>query len=199
MPRVTPDLMKALVRHRYDTHTRELDTLLLRASIESRGKYLERTEGVTALLEASTSTPAFAPPGPAPDQGFSRRSNGASPSCASIDSTSRSAAVMRSTGRAGKPLICTCGSSRVERWRWADGTSVRLRRSSPDRTRTRGAGSVVASSPSCSIFRRRLADEGGEALRRSLGSEWRASAAAALLLIEALEADRVRGGWRGEK
>jgi two-component system nitrogen regulation response regulator GlnG/two-component system response regulator HydG len=50
-PRLAPALVGALVRHRYTTHVRELDALLLLAVRESASRYVELTEGVRRALE----------------------------------------------------------------------------------------------------------------------------------------------------
>src|SRR5262249_51815750 len=47
----------ALVQHRYSVNVRELDALLLRASIESRGKYVDLTGGLRHSVAASTPPP----------------------------------------------------------------------------------------------------------------------------------------------
>jgi hypothetical protein len=63
-PRVSPALVLALVRHRYTTHLRELDGLLLAAALESTGKYVDLTAGVRRRLEvgAGQAPPAAAAP-----------------------------------------------------------------------------------------------------------------------------------------
>jgi two-component system nitrogen regulation response regulator GlnG/two-component system response regulator HydG len=58
-PRFAPALVSALVKHAYTTHLRELEALLIAATTESRGRYLELGEGVRARLAASA--PAAAP------------------------------------------------------------------------------------------------------------------------------------------
>lgn len=56
-PRVAPELITALVRHPFTTHLRELDALLLVATLEGRGKYVGVTDGVRRILAASTPPP----------------------------------------------------------------------------------------------------------------------------------------------
>jgi two-component system nitrogen regulation response regulator GlnG/two-component system response regulator HydG len=51
-PRLAPALVRALVRHAYTTHTRELDALLITATIESTGRYVDLTDGVRRRLDA---------------------------------------------------------------------------------------------------------------------------------------------------
>ncbi|MEZ4312859.1 MAG: sigma 54-interacting transcriptional regulator [Polyangiaceae bacterium] len=53
-PRVAPELMTALLRHEYRTNLRELDAVLLVATMEGRGKYVGLTEGAKRLLAART-------------------------------------------------------------------------------------------------------------------------------------------------
>ena len=52
-PRLSPALVGALVRHEYTTHVRELDALLLRAALESRGKYVDLPRGGLAPKRAA--------------------------------------------------------------------------------------------------------------------------------------------------
>jgi DNA-binding NtrC family response regulator len=49
-PRVSVDLMRALVTHAYSTHVRELEALLWRAVATSRGGSLELTAAVAAEI-----------------------------------------------------------------------------------------------------------------------------------------------------
>jgi two-component system nitrogen regulation response regulator GlnG/two-component system response regulator HydG len=63
-PRFSPALVSALVTHRYTTHVRELDALLLTALLESSGKYLDLTPGVRRRLERSTEARPAAPAAP---------------------------------------------------------------------------------------------------------------------------------------
>ena len=42
-PRISPLLVEALVHHRYTGHVRELDAMLVRATLEARGKYVDVT------------------------------------------------------------------------------------------------------------------------------------------------------------
>ncbi len=50
-PRLAPALVRALVSHRYTTHVRELDALLLRSLVGSRGATLELTDEVEAEID----------------------------------------------------------------------------------------------------------------------------------------------------
>jgi two-component system nitrogen regulation response regulator GlnG/two-component system response regulator HydG len=53
-PRIAPGLVRALVTHRYTTHVRELEGLLLTSLVESRGSTFELTESVRdAIVPAS--------------------------------------------------------------------------------------------------------------------------------------------------
>jgi DNA-binding NtrC family response regulator len=56
-PRLAPALVRALVSHRYTTHVRELDALLLRSLVGSRGATLELTDAVRAELVAAAPPP----------------------------------------------------------------------------------------------------------------------------------------------
>lgn len=51
-PTLTPRLISALIQHRWSTHVRELDALLLTAVLESPSRYLDLTAGVQRLLSA---------------------------------------------------------------------------------------------------------------------------------------------------
>jgi two-component system, NtrC family, response regulator HydG len=60
-PRLAPGLVAALVSHRYTTHVRELEGLLLRALVGSRGSTLELTDAVRS--EIVPRVPARSGPG----------------------------------------------------------------------------------------------------------------------------------------
>jgi len=49
-PRLAPALVRALVGHRYTTNVRELDAMLLRAVVESRGSALELSESLAGEM-----------------------------------------------------------------------------------------------------------------------------------------------------
>jgi DNA-binding NtrC family response regulator len=67
LPRLSPALVTALVRHRYTTHVRELDGLLVAAMLESHGSYLALTAGARRRIEADSAARAGgAGPGPGP-------------------------------------------------------------------------------------------------------------------------------------
>lgn len=51
-PSLTPRLISALIQHRWNTHVRELDAILLTAVLESPSHYLDLTPGVLRLLSA---------------------------------------------------------------------------------------------------------------------------------------------------
>jgi two-component system nitrogen regulation response regulator GlnG/two-component system response regulator HydG len=59
-PRVHPDLIDALVRHQFTTHTRELEHLLWTALSTSRDEFVALTEAVSSAL-ALTGHPVAAP------------------------------------------------------------------------------------------------------------------------------------------
>lgn len=52
-PRMTPELVRALVQHRYRTHVRELDALLLTVVMESRGRYFDVSDTFFRELQES--------------------------------------------------------------------------------------------------------------------------------------------------
>ncbi|MFM7202194.1 MAG: sigma 54-dependent Fis family transcriptional regulator [Myxococcota bacterium] len=51
-PTLTPRLISAFIQHRWSTHVRELDAMLLTAVLESPSRYLDVTAGVQRLLSA---------------------------------------------------------------------------------------------------------------------------------------------------
>ena len=51
---LSPRLVEALVNHRWTTHIRELDGLLLKATLEGQGRYLDLTPGVQVMLNAAS-------------------------------------------------------------------------------------------------------------------------------------------------
>jgi two-component system nitrogen regulation response regulator GlnG/two-component system response regulator HydG len=57
LPRLDPNLVEALVRHAYSTHTRELRSLLFSALTESTGDRLEVTPSVARALGRDTQAP----------------------------------------------------------------------------------------------------------------------------------------------
>jgi two-component system nitrogen regulation response regulator GlnG/two-component system response regulator HydG len=63
-PRFDPNLVEALVRHAYTTHTRELRSLLWCALTESSGDHLELTPGVARTLGQNDAAPVRLSPLP---------------------------------------------------------------------------------------------------------------------------------------
>jgi DNA-binding NtrC family response regulator len=60
-PRMAPALVRALVAHRYTTNVRELDAILLRAVVESRGSALELSDSLaTEMVPARPRRPPAA-------------------------------------------------------------------------------------------------------------------------------------------
>jgi two-component system nitrogen regulation response regulator GlnG/two-component system response regulator HydG len=60
-PRIDPDLVEALVRHRYRHHVRELDTLLWQAIGSSKGRYIALIDELRGAIEPDE-TPAAGEP-----------------------------------------------------------------------------------------------------------------------------------------
>ena len=207
-PRTTPDLMTALVRHRFGTHVRELDSLLLCASIESRGKYLERTEGVDRLLQTRGEAPADRPSGAAARsvEGSPVGAGGGAGEPFSAEETRRLALQRKHGFQAAE-----CGRD-PEYGSSRQTADLHLRQLMSRALAMTGwdvdAASALLAGPDSGqtgklrrrletfLFnlRRRLEEEGRDALRQALASEWRASAPTALRLLEAIEAGRLRGG-----
>src|SRR5262249_3051173 len=81
-PRIGPALVTALLQHRYTANVRELDALLLRASMAEGGKYVDLTEGVRHAMSGASraSEPPESPArqSRAPRPGEGRRSTDAS-------------------------------------------------------------------------------------------------------------------------
>ncbi|HZO15820.1 MAG TPA: sigma 54-interacting transcriptional regulator, partial [Polyangiaceae bacterium] len=59
-PRIDPDLVEALVRHRYHHHVRELETLLWRAIGASKGRYIALSDDLRTAIEPEETAPASA-------------------------------------------------------------------------------------------------------------------------------------------
>lgn len=191
-PRTTPDLMTALVRHRYRTHMRELDALLLQASVGSRGKYLELTGGVVRGLAAKApAAPPSASGGSAagftPDEerrlALLRR-HGFNAAACSRDpeyGASRQTADLHIRQIMGRALAIGA---------WDVGDAVAILAGEDEAQRTKLQSRIEAFLLN---LRHRLDEDGGEALRRSLASEWRAAAPVASKLLDAIEAGKIRG------
>ena len=60
-PRISPDLIEALILHRFTHHARELKSLLWQAISGSRGDVIELTPAVTAQLSLSAAASEPAP------------------------------------------------------------------------------------------------------------------------------------------
>jgi two-component system nitrogen regulation response regulator GlnG/two-component system response regulator HydG len=193
-PRTTPELMTALVRHGYHTHLRELDALLLLASIESRGKYVELTPGVARLLEVSTA----APPPALPDVGSKGSFSPEEQRRLAILRKHRfnATACGRDAEYGGnrqtadlhvRQLLCKALSVAG----WDIGRAAGLLSGSGDEDltgRVRGRIETFLSN-----LRRRLESrEDDEARRRALAEEWKGSAEAVLRVLEALQDGRIR-------
>jgi two-component system nitrogen regulation response regulator GlnG/two-component system response regulator HydG len=198
-PRVTPDLITALVRHRYRTHLRELDMLLLRATLESRGKYVERTPSVERLLaEAALIAPPAAPE-IGDEQPFTPeeqrrlallRKHHFNPADCGRDpeyGASRQTADLH---------LRQLSSRALAMGEWDVDAAATILAGADDAARIKLGGRLEAFVLN---LRRRLDEEGAAALRRSLASEWRASADVALRLIDAIEGGRIRGPRRRER
>ncbi len=199
-PRISPDLMTALVLHPYRANVRELDTLLLCASIESRGKYLELTPGAVRLLApapaAEPARPAPLPSSaePPPGEPFTKeeerrlvllRRHSLSPADAARDpeyGASRQTADLH---------LRQLMSRALEGSAWDVNAAAALLAGDSAEQRGKARRRLLTF-----LFNleKRLEADGASELRKALASEWRAAAPCALRLVDALERGQIRGG-----
>ena len=205
-PLVSPGLIEALVRHRYTTHVRELETLLLGAALEGRGRYLELGPQTERVLHAT-------PPGPP----------GKSPSAGAVPAGVSSAAL---TGLEAltpeeqarlsllrkhrfSPTACGRDPAYPGNRQTADlhlrqllCKALEIAGWDVQRAAALLAGEGDAAAPEkCAArlstfvanLRERMRAEPGDALRRALDEEWKGSAEGAIRLVEALRAGKVTG------
>jgi two-component system nitrogen regulation response regulator GlnG/two-component system response regulator HydG len=195
-PRVTPGLMTALLRRAWETNVRELDALLLRSTMESRGKYLD----LPREARAEPPPPAAQRPLPAlevaadftPEEqrrlalqrkhGFNAAACGRDPEYGA----SRQTADLHLRQLMGKALS-------MAGWDIAAAAERMVSDDEALRARLRGRIETFLWN-----LRRRTEEEGGDAVRKALSDEWRASAPLAHEILSAIEAGRIRGpGLRG--
>lgn len=195
-PRISPALMGALAQHRYTTHVRELDALLLRAALGSRGKYLELTSDVLALLQRgrdATSEPDAGEDFTAEERmrldlqrrhGFSATDCGNDPAYPGNRQTADFHL---------RQLMCRALA--LSGWR-VDRAAARMAGDGDVVTKAKLVERVETFLQNLERRRERLAEEGASdpdaALARALGEEWRGSAKVVLAVVEALAAQRIK-------
>jgi two-component system nitrogen regulation response regulator GlnG/two-component system response regulator HydG len=188
-PRVSPALLGALVQHRYTTHVRELETLLLRAALEGDGKYLELTPELRRALEITR--PAAPPAGMS--EAFTAderarlallRKHGFRPTACGRDPAypgNRQTADLHL-----RQLLCR--ALQLGDWDPARAAALLAADGDPaqrDKVRARLDAFV-------GNLRARLATEpDDERARRSLAAEWKGSADAVLQVVDALRAGKM--------
>lgn len=209
VPRTSPELMAALVQHSYRANVRELDTLLLCASIESRGKYLELTPGVARLLRSGAPAAASAPTAPGTPVSIAASVSAAEPPASEPFSPEeeRRLSILRRYGlspadAARDPEYGTSRQTADLHLRQLMGRALAMSTWDVDVASALLAGGADEEKGKARrrletfLFnlRKRLESEGGDELRKALSSEWRASAPSALRLVDALERGQIRGG-----
>jgi two-component system nitrogen regulation response regulator GlnG/two-component system response regulator HydG len=195
-PRVSPLLVEALTHHHYTTHVRELDSLLLAAALESRGRYvdllpdLRRSARSSSMLGEASPLPD-APPRPAdPALGpmeqlrLARlRHHRFSPTSCGRDPTypgNRQTADLHL-----RQLICRV----LHITEWDAGRAADLL-AGEDRELVEKATARITRF--VENMRARVVNEPESELRRALVDEWKGNATLVLRLVEAL-----REGWMG--
>jgi two-component system nitrogen regulation response regulator GlnG/two-component system response regulator HydG len=195
-PRFAPALVEALVRHRYTTHLRELDGLLLASALESSGKYLELTPGVRRRLEgAGASRPPVPAPAPPAARGLftgeeqqrlmlQRRHRFSATDCG------RDPAYPGNRQTADLHLRqLACKALQAAAWDVGEASALLAGGEEGD-LRVRARDRVVTF---LSNLERRLAGRSPDEGRRALLEEWRGSADALLPLLDALQQGLIRG------
>jgi DNA-binding NtrC family response regulator len=187
-PRLSPGLVEALIRHQYSTHVRELDALLIRSELESRGRYLELTPNLKRDLEPP-------PPPSSPFDGLTaftreeqarllllRRHRFSPTACG------RDAAYAGNRQTADLHLRhLACRALQASGWDSERAAALLAGQEDPELARKAAAriGKFLSN------LRARLAAAGRAELERALADEWKGNAKAALLLVDALHAGKV--------
>jgi two-component system nitrogen regulation response regulator GlnG/two-component system response regulator HydG len=190
-PRVSPALLSALVLHHYTTHVRELDTLLLQAVLAVGGKYLDLTP---ELRRAREVTPGAAPPAEMPDAltpeervrlGLLRKHRFRPTDCG------------RDPGYPGNRQTAdlhlrqlACRALQISDWDVARAAALLAPEAdAPLREKVRARLAALVANLRALIEAE--PDEGR--LRRGLVEDWKGSAEAVLLVVEALRAGKIAG------
>jgi two-component system nitrogen regulation response regulator GlnG/two-component system response regulator HydG len=196
VPLVSPVLMEALVQHRYTTHVRELDAILVRAAMEGRGRYLELGSELKADLRRSS------PPAELPAIGLETglvaltpeekvrlallRAHRFSPTACGRDPAypgNRQTADLHL-----RQLLCR--ALEIAEWD-ADRAAELLGGPDQGELRDKCADRLATF---LTKLRARVEGEAPEALRRALAEEWKSNAEGVLLVVEALRSGRIVGG-----
>jgi DNA-binding NtrC family response regulator len=190
VPRLSPVLVESLVHHLYTTHVRELEALLLRAGLESRGKYLSWRPGPNRDVQAPSPPPPHLNPatGAWTVEEQSRldrlRYNRFSPTVCGRDSGypgNRQTADLHL-----RQLICKA----MELVAWdAERAADLLSGQTAGDLRDKGAARIAIF---LSNLRARIASESGDDLHRRLLEEWKGSFPMVDRLVEALRRGTVR-------
>ncbi|MFO0587834.1 MAG: sigma 54-interacting transcriptional regulator [Polyangiaceae bacterium] len=206
-PRLAPELIRALVAHRYTTHMRELDALLLAATLEGEGRYAAITPSVRRALSSPPRTDtssSLAPKDDLPISAEERRGAARVTLQSPLEEPfsaeeGRRLTLLRAHGF--RPSACARDPRYGANRQSADFHLRHLLARALGVTGYRAAAAeelLAGDDPALrervhermtaflGNLRARLLDEGREALSRSLAAEWRGSSKAALDLVAAL-------------
>ena len=198
-PRVAPELMTALVQHAYRTNLRELDAVLLVATMEGKGRYVGWTEGARRMLSLEGAHEGE------PAARGARQSAPAPPDSPFTEEEQRRLDLQRAHGFraaacAADPRYGGNRQSADFHLRHLMARALRL-----SDFETAGAEALLAGDDP--LLRERIRDRlarflgnlrdrraeiGGDALAKALSDEWRGAAPAALELLAALESGAIR-------
>jgi DNA-binding NtrC family response regulator len=186
---VSPLLIEALVKHRYTTHVRELDALLIRSAIEGEGRYVDPSPDLRRNLDVA---PAPPPSRAVELEGLSAaerarlsllRRHRFSPTLCGRDPAypgNRQAADLHL-----RQLLCRA----LQLSGWDARRAAALLAGEADQGLNDRAATRMETF--LSNLRLRLANEPEADLRRALAGEWKGNLESVLLLIEALRAGKV--------
>jgi DNA-binding NtrC family response regulator len=187
VPRLSPGLVEALVRHPYTTHMRELEALLLHAAFESPGRYLSRPPERRPDVPLSSSThPVAAVAAPADEEQLRLarlRHHRFSPTACGRDATypgNRQSADLHL-----RQWICKV----LQTAGWDRESAVDLLAGQAQgELHDRGAKRIATF---LANLRTRMANESEDELRKGLTEEWKGSADLVLRVVDALREGRL--------
>jgi DNA-binding NtrC family response regulator len=188
VPRLSPVLVEALVQHPYTTHVRELEALIIRAGLESRGRYMSwKSEWNRDIRAPSPSRLDAALAAWTPDEQARLerlRRHRFSPTVCGRDPAypgNRQTADLHL-----RQLVCK--AMQIAGWETERAADLLAGETAGD-LRDKGASRIATF---LSNLRARMASESEDALRRGLVEEWKGSADVVHQLVEALRQGRVK-------
>jgi two-component system nitrogen regulation response regulator GlnG/two-component system response regulator HydG len=193
-PLVSPVLMEALVLHGYETHVRELDALLVRATLEGRGRYLELGPALKSELEKAaagraprvTAAPELADLTPEESRRLALlRKHRFSPTACGRDADykgNRQTADLHLRQLLCRALQITGGDAASAAEKLAGPGDAELREKCAARLAT-----------FLGNLRTRIANEPPDALDKALAEEWKSGAESVQFVVAALREGRVSG------